>query len=208
MLDSVTGIEFPFLQHEVEDMFGDPRDPDFQNEWLGFIDLAEFADMLGQVKDFHHPSYFGFYGHYLLEHPLKKALGLVREKGQGKIIQTFDGCHCIRPSKSGKFTSMHAWGLAVDLNAASNPYSESRLITTFPDAFVACFTQAGFEWGGLWQSPHDAMHFQLPWTRAWTPGAKGILTPVPFVRDGVKDQAGAIGQDGTVSVGEGIQDEA
>ncbi len=183
MFDSVTEIDFPFYQGEVSDMFGDPRSADFQNGYLGPIDLSEFSDMLGQVRLFHHSSYFGFYGNWVLEGPIKKALHMVREKGLGHIIRTFDGCHCIRPSKSGTFTSMHAWALALDFNALTNPYTKGRLITDLPEEFVACFAQAGFEWGGLWNSVKDAMHFQLPWTKQWEPGARGVLTPVPFVRD-------------------------
>lgn len=53
--------------------------------------------------------------------------------------------------------SMHAWGLAVDINAQSNPLGAQPQMNR---RVVAIFRKWGFEWGGTWSRP-DGMHFQL-----------------------------------------------
>lgn len=73
-------------------------------------------------------------------------------------LRTWDGCFNIRRKKgnSGSY-SMHAWGLAIDLNAAWNGFGAKP---TLSNGFVECFTQEGFIWGGNWRTP-DGMHFEL-----------------------------------------------
>ncbi len=53
--------------------------------------------------------------------------------------------------------SMHAWGLAVDMNAQSNPLGARP---TMDRRIVQIFQKWGFEWGGNWSRP-DGMHFEL-----------------------------------------------
>ncbi len=52
--------------------------------------------------------------------------------------------------------SRHAWGLAIDLNAAANPYGER---STQDRRLVEVMERNGFAWGGRWATP-DAMHFE------------------------------------------------
>ena len=89
--------------------------------------------------------------------PLLKAFKNLIETGHVKELKTWDGCFNIRPKKSGRTPSLHSWGLAVDLNAAWNGYGR---VPTLSAGFVKCFTDAGFDWGGLWKTK-DGMHFQL-----------------------------------------------
>lgn len=56
--------------------------------------------------------------------------------------------------------SSHSWGIAFDINPATNPFS-AKLITDLPPAFVAEFTKRGWQWGGGWRSKKDPMHFQF-----------------------------------------------
>jgi hypothetical protein len=53
--------------------------------------------------------------------------------------------------------SLHSWGLAVDFNAAWNGFGA---VPTMSPELVACFTDAGFAWGGVWKKP-DGMHHQI-----------------------------------------------
>jgi len=53
--------------------------------------------------------------------------------------------------------SMHAWGLAIDINVRENPYGARP---TQDPRIVAIFKRWGFRWGGDWATP-DGMHFEL-----------------------------------------------
>jgi hypothetical protein len=52
--------------------------------------------------------------------------------------------------------SRHAWGAAVDINAAANPFGS---LGTQDPRLVAVMKEWGFTWGGDWLSP-DPMHFE------------------------------------------------
>jgi hypothetical protein len=65
-------------------------------------------------------------------------------------------CRSISGSSS---PSNHSWGLAVDINAPSNPHGDT-LITDMPDWMVALWEAYGFRWGGTYSRP-DAMHYEF-----------------------------------------------
>lgn len=90
--------------------------------------------------------------------PLTKAFKNLIATGHVKELKTWDGCFNIR-NKRGTLDSMslHSWGVAIDVNAAWNGFGKKP---TLSSGFVKCFTDAGFDWGGLWTKP-DGMHFQL-----------------------------------------------
>lgn len=90
--------------------------------------------------------------------PLEKALRNVVERKLIGQIKTWDGCFCIRAKRGGTTFSLHSWGIAVDINAASNQFNKTP---TMSPELVACFKDAGFDWGGDWHSVKDGMHFQL-----------------------------------------------
>jgi len=176
MLDQETGIDFPLFQSDVPDIFGeDPRDPDYQGNYLKVMNFSEFKPHFDHVRDFegNHWNY-KIYGNWVMEAPLRRAFGLLVARGLAKELRTYDGCHCIRPPKGGGMTwSMHAYALAIDFNAGSNGFG---MTPTFSGGFVKCFAESGFEWGGLWQPnwQRDGMHFQLPWIKI----REGNLAPV------------------------------
>lgn len=55
--------------------------------------------------------------------------------------------------------SQHAFGNAIDMNSTKNPYTTGSLITDMPGWFVDAWSDAGFCWGGYWQSIKDPMHY-------------------------------------------------
>jgi D-alanyl-D-alanine carboxypeptidase-like protein len=61
--------------------------------------------------------------------------------------------------------SNHSWGLAVDLNAPSNPMAD-RLITDMPVWMVELWRRRGFRWGGDYTGRKDPMHFEYLGTLA------------------------------------------
>lgn len=92
-----------------------------------------------------------------LVHPLQHALANVIARGLVGQLKTWDGCFNIRRKKGGRTLSLHAWGVAIDINAAWNGFGKTP---TMSPELVKCFTDAGFDWGGVWKTP-DGMHFQL-----------------------------------------------
>ena len=167
--DGQTDIDWPLMQNQVEEYFGDPTGSDFANNYIQKFHLGELAGIFGHVNGMN-----GFEVNYVMADPLLSALKKVADKGLARAIHSFDGCWVIKQMKGdANKRSMHSWGLAIDLNAASNPFGGTP---TWPKEFVLCFSQSGFEWGGLWQpdSLRDGMHFQLPWIRVRT----GELAPV------------------------------
>jgi hypothetical protein len=89
--------------------------------------------------------------------PLESAFRNLIDRGLVDHIKTWDGCFNIRKKRGATSMSLHAWGIAIDVNAAWNGFGKAP---TMPESVVRCFTDAGFEWGGTWSTP-DGMHFQL-----------------------------------------------
>lgn len=89
--------------------------------------------------------------------PLSEAFSNVIQRGLVEQIKTFNGCFNIRKKVGAASQSLHSWGIAIDINAAWNGYNKKP---TMSKELVACFVDAGFEWGGYWAKP-DGMHFQL-----------------------------------------------
>jgi len=89
--------------------------------------------------------------------PLQIAFNNVIDRCLTQEIKTWDGCFNIRKKRGLNSWSLHSWAIAVDINAAWNRLGKKPQMS--PE-LVACFTDAGFDWGGTWKRP-DGMHFQL-----------------------------------------------
>jgi hypothetical protein len=73
-----------------------------------------------------------------------------------------------------RIMSMHARGLAIDINPMQNPYIKNNIVTppganynpgtmgtiTAASQVVKIFKQRGWTWGGEWKSIKDYQHFQ------------------------------------------------
>jgi len=92
-----------------------------------------------------------------LQPKLEQALKNVIERGLTKEIYSWDGCFMIRKKTGGKTLSVHSWAIAIDINRSGNDYGHKP---TMSSMLVACFVDAGLDWGGYWKTP-DGMHFQL-----------------------------------------------
>lgn len=88
---------------------------------------------------------------------LEKAFKNVNDRGISAQIKTWDGCFNIRRKRGAASMSLHSWGLAIDINAAWNGFGKKP---TMSPELVKCFTDAGFDWGGVWKRA-DGMHFQI-----------------------------------------------
>jgi hypothetical protein len=178
MIDERTGIDFPFFQSQVPDIFevDDPRDQNFQAKFLRTMDFSLFRPHFDHVVDYeNNPWNYKIYGNWIIEDMLRAAFLNVVDRGLAGELHSFDGCFNIRRAKGFDGWSMHSYGLPIDLNAAENPFGQKP---SFSPEFVRCFADAGWEWGGLWEpaSIRDGMHFQPCWIKVRT----GPLAPVPW----------------------------
>lgn len=89
--------------------------------------------------------------------PLEKAFKNIVDRKLVSELKTWDGCFNIRRKRGASSASLHSWGVAIDINAAWNGFGKKP---TMSKELVACFKEAGFDWGGDWSKP-DGMHFQL-----------------------------------------------
>jgi D-alanyl-D-alanine carboxypeptidase len=90
---------------------------------------------------------------------LRAALGELSRRGLARLVNPGDyaGCFAPRRIRPGGSLSLHAWGLAVDINASANPYGgRSRQDPRLVRIMVA----HGFTWGGDWPTVRDPMHFE------------------------------------------------
>jgi len=91
--------------------------------------------------------------------PLRAALSEVVRRGLSRVVDRSDYAGCFAPRRipgSGSL-SLHAWGLAVDLNASENPLGARPRLDR---RLVRIFERHGFTWGGRWPTQPDGMHFE------------------------------------------------
>ena len=99
--------------------------------------------------------------HKLIFPQLEAALTEIQNSGLASAIKPgqFGGCYFPRfiERDGSRPLSMHAWGLALDINTLENPKGQRPRMD--PE-IVAIFEKWGFRWGGRW-SPPDGHHFEL-----------------------------------------------
>ena len=89
--------------------------------------------------------------------PLEAAFRLLIARGLASELVEWGGCYNFRAQRGGRSLSLHSWGIAIDVNPKTNALGKTP---TLSPAFVACFKETGFDWGGDWKR-RDGMHFQL-----------------------------------------------
>jgi hypothetical protein len=97
--------------------------------------------------------------------PLKAALRQLASQGDASAVHDYEGCYVAKfllndPSAS---ISRHAWGAAIDINAAASPYGA---VPAQSPALIKAMEQQGFIWGGRFIIP-DGHHFEY-----WHPADK------------------------------------
>ncbi len=91
---------------------------------------------------------------------LRRAFGELERRGLARAVdrRDFAGCYAPRRIPTTGALSLHARGMAVDLNAARNPEgAKSRQ----DPRLVAAMERQGLTWGGAWPTVPDAMHFEM-----------------------------------------------
>ena len=98
--------------------------------------------------------------HRKMVRPLRAALGELARRGLSRLVDPGDyaGCYAPRRIQARGQLSLHAWGVAIDLNASANPFmGRSRQ----DRRLVRAMRRHGFTWGGEWPTRPDPMHFEL-----------------------------------------------
>jgi D-alanyl-D-alanine carboxypeptidase len=134
--------------------------------------VAPLSTVFGKLYDMHFPIHHMAFA-YIYD---KNA----RIPADGDLSGSFECRQAVpSPCTGGTGTghwSMHAYGLAVDINARENPYvgcgmTRDKTALSFMNrsrvrkgmvtpAVVAAFRSVGWGWGGSWTgSTHDYMHF-------------------------------------------------
>lgn len=72
-------------------------------------------------------------------------------------IKTYDGCFVIRNQRGSNSISRHAWGIAIDQNAAQNPLYGK---VTWSDAFLNVWRNNKWICGADFHSRKDGMHIE------------------------------------------------
>ncbi|MFC4261914.1 M15 family metallopeptidase [Ferruginibacter yonginensis] len=97
----------------------------------------------------------------LINKDFKKVLGVafrkLQERGQHTEIKTFDGCYNHRLSVGLKVLSLHAWALAIDMNAKENPLKGA---VRWSAGFLQTMRECGIYCGADWKRK-DGMHFAM-----------------------------------------------
>lgn len=129
--------------------WGDPTTPEGEGNYMTMWDVPSNLE-IGVIPK-------RLYCNKAMIVPLTKAFTNLIQRKLVNELKTWDGCFNVRKMRGLGAQSLHSWGIAVDVNAAWNGLGQTPKLTS---EFVKCFTDAGFDWGGLW-SRKDGMHFQL-----------------------------------------------
>lgn len=97
--------------------------------------------------------------HRLTIPQLRRALQEIEAAGLGPQVRSYSGCYVPRfiERNPTRAVSLHTWGIAFDINVATNQYGTRG---DMDPRVVAIFERWGFRWGGRWTVP-DPMHFEL-----------------------------------------------
>jgi hypothetical protein len=118
---------------------------DVQTEFPWFLKLEKPVKRIFINKDF--------------KSKLKLAFTNLEKADLHKEIISFDGCYVDRSVRGRNMKSLHAWAMAIDLNASKEGLG--RIGTAWSPRFIAIMKAAGLYWGGDWKGRKDPMHFAL-----------------------------------------------
>jgi hypothetical protein len=137
-------------QSKLKAFYGDP----WNNKDIVSIDAPEWMTLYNSKRKVEKISC-----HKKVANSLLKALHEAYEKAP-KFVSRYYGCHVDRSVRGGNSPSLHAYGAAIDLSAATNrlrqkwPESADMPLSVMEAFAKQGWMPAGAAWG------RDAMHFQ------------------------------------------------
>ena len=141
---------------ELLAVYGNPHDPKFESTQLAIFQLpyamtfgaGEGAALLTRARC-----------HRLAREKFLAALQAIKDADLEEEAAEYNGIVQYRSIRGfAGHLSAHAWGLAIDLNASRFPLGSTK--EQHPGVLKA-FADAGFVWGGSFQSRKDPMHWTL-----------------------------------------------
>lgn len=93
--------------------------------------------------------------------------GLLQDLQAANYVPTSSGGFNYRNIRGGSKLSQHAFGNAIDINAATNPLGSRG--TDMPANIGDIAAKHGIEWGGTWKNRPDPMHFEWKGDSSVTP---------------------------------------
>lgn len=102
--------------------------------------------------------------HRLVKDSLLRILNKIRDLYPSALeratagVDQYDGCYNYRAVRGASHLSMHAYGAAIDMDAAHNALGATH--GRMPMAVVNLFKAEGWRWGGDYQNRKDFMHFE------------------------------------------------
>ena len=137
---------------EIIHTFGKLDDPQFESQSIVLFNLPYPLLFQGiQVKRAQ--------CHRLIVENFQKAFEDLKAAGLEAQVKNYSGIYARRSIRGfGSHPSTHSWGIAIDLEAEKFPLGSTR---RFPDEVIKIFQDAGFFYGGDFQSRKDPMHFQF-----------------------------------------------
>lgn len=96
--------------------------------------------------------------HKLVVPVFQAVFSEINNAGLSKLATDYSGIYAARPIRGyASHPSTHSWGIAIDLDAASN---QMGTVGDMDPQIIAIFKKYGFFWGGDFHSRKDPMHFQ------------------------------------------------
>jgi hypothetical protein len=150
--DAPDTTKWPPVPHglvAIRKTFGEPGGPRAQ---AGRVKMPASLPLSWDPKK----TITSFACHELVADPMEGAFREVHRRGLWTLLEDWGGCYNDRTARGLGKKSTHAWGIAVDVAANSNPLGRKPKLDK---QIVAIFEDHNFLWGGRWSRP-DGMHFQ------------------------------------------------
>ena len=138
--------------HEIVQMFGDIKDPQFEVKHIIPITLPYPLTFKGILIP-------RIRCHKLLADNFIAVFKDIQTVGLEAYATEYEGVYQNRSIKGFPLSpSTHSWGIAIDLNSSTNPLGK---VGDMNPCVVAIFKKHGFSWGGDFLHRLDYMHFQF-----------------------------------------------
>jgi len=134
-------------------LFGDPLESGYWKAYSGFCETPKELD---RVFPYKFEDKNGFWCNKLLTRKFQLVYQDIVDKGLSHMLHTFDGCYNCRYIRGKRKLSTHAWAIAVDHNAETNPLGAKGDMSL---GIIYAFERQGFLNGGRWRRK-DFQHFQ------------------------------------------------